>query len=366
MATAQLPILRRSAIEAASQCLFRYRRLYVEGVPDESDPALRGSSFHSAAHAYIKRLVAKQLSADAEEAALAFTEGIAVVPIPGRLIPEVRYLFDRWAQHFTLDLDAFMVAEERQETPDAVFTPDIVFGRPDALEIVDLKTYWVPLKEVQARAQWQSRFYVRNAMLKWPGFPRYVFTYSFVRYGTTLSLTFTPDELDALDRDVDAVLAMIVHANDVDEWPATPGPMCAFCTLACPVTDHPAVYPKRLTPELAHRVGGWLLAEEAKVKEVKKALKQYCTANGPVDVQGIEWANRPVEERKYPLMAVVETLRAVGLMGAFDDLTLSQSALAKVFKQFPEIQDSLADVVSAKTVFRFGAKKPGGEEGEAE
>ncbi len=362
-----LPLVRRSAIEAASQCLFRYKALWVDGIEDMNDFAARGIGFHAAAHAYVLYLVAKKIPADYDESQQAFQEGISSIAIPGRLIPEIRELYDLWARNFALDLDHFLAAEELQETEGQVFTPDLVYARPHELEIRDFKTYFQPLTEGQARTDWQARMYVRNAMVKWPGFPSYRFTFDFVRFGTTVSLTFTPEELQALDRDVNAVLGMIATAAETGLWPATPGPACTYCTLACPVVDQPPILPIRLTPQQAPIVGEWILAAEQQLKAAKKALKGFCAANGPVDVQGIQFDNRPVEERRYPITAVLDELKMINAVGGFDAgtaeaLTISHSALGKLFRQFPVLKDRLSTVVQAKTSYRFGAKKPGGDE----
>ena len=367
-----LPILRRSAMEAASQCLFRYEKLWIQGVEDQSDYALRGIAFHAAANRYIHHLLTAGTPQDFDLAKIAFQEGLATVPIPGRLLPEVRDLFDRWAEHFALDLDHFLTAEERQDTEGQVFTPDLVYGRPHELEIRDFKTFYVALTEVQARADWQARFYIRNAMRKWPGFPLYRFTFEFVRLGKVLSLTFTPDELDALDRDVDSVLGMIQHATATGVWPATPGQACTYCELKCPLVDQQAILPKRfLTPQLAQQGAALIIAAEQQIKIAKKTLKAYCVANGPILVNGVEWANRPVEERRYPVSAVMEALQARNALGIFDapskGLTISHSALSKLFRQFPELEDALSIHVQAKTTYRFTARKPGiGDDGEDE
>ena len=368
-----VPILRRSAMEAASQCLYRYKALWIDGVEDQSDYALRGIAFHAAANRYIYLLLGAGTPQDFDLAKIAFLEGIATVPIPGRLIEEVRLLFDRWAEHFALDLDHFLTAEERQDTEGQVFTPDLVYGRPHELEIRDFKTFYVALTEAQARQDWQARFYVRNAMRKWPGFPSYRFTFEFVRLGKVLSLTFSPDELDALDRDVDAVLGMIQHATTTGIWPATPGSACTYCTLRCPLVDNPAVVPQRFSsPQLAQQGAALVLAAEQMLKVAKKTLKAYCVANGPILVNGVEWANRPVEERRYPLDALMEVLRSRNLLGAFDQsaaqgLTISHSALSKLFRQFPQLVEDLSPFVQSKTSYRFSARKPGvGDDGEDE
>jgi hypothetical protein len=367
-----VPLMRRSAMESASECLFRYKAIWIDGVEDQSDYALRGIAFHAAANRYIHALVENQTPQDHDIAKIAFLEGIATVPIPGRLVLEVRELFDRWAEHFAVDLPHFMLAEERQERSDQVFTPDLVYGRPNELEIRDFKTFYVELTETQARSDWQARWYIRNAMRQWPGFASYRFTFEFVRLGKTLSLTFSPDELDALDRDVEAVLGMVAKAAKSGVWPATPGPACTYCELKCPIVDNLAVIPKRfLTPDLAREGAALAIAAEQAVKLAKKTLKQYCVANGPLVVNGVEWANRPVEERRYPVSAVMEALQARNAAGIFDQptkgLTISHSALSKLFKQFPELEDALKVFVQAKTSYRFSAKKPGiGDDGDDE
>lgn len=367
-------LARRSAVEAASQCLYRYNQIWLCGVDDQSDYAARGIAFHACAHRYIERLVAKELVADHEEAVVAFIEGIATSRLPGRLVKEVRELYDRWAERFALDLDHFLAAEERQDNPDSVFTPDLVYARPHELEMQDWKTFFVALTETQAREDWQARFYVRNAMKKWPGFPSYRFTFVFVRLGKTLSLTFSPTELDALERDVAAVLAQVQESRRTGIWPATPGGACAYCELKCPIIDQPALMPKRfLAAEQVPQFAAWVLAADQMLKQGKKALKAYCVANGPVMVGNVEYANRPVLERKYPVDALMKVLEARNLMGAFDQqdqakgLTISHSALSKLFKQFPLLEKDLAEAVQEKTSYRFSARKPGvGDDEESE
>ena len=147
--TTTLPILRRSAIQTATSCLHRYKAIWVDGVPDQTDLALFGIGFHACAHAYIQRLVSLQLKADAEEAAIAFREGIASALTPQRLVGKLRELFLLWAERFEFDPEWFLLAEEHQiGKTDQTFTPDLVYGRPDGLQIVDFKTFWHPQSEV--------------------------------------------------------------------------------------------------------------------------------------------------------------------------------------------------------------------------
>ena len=363
----QLVPLRRSAIEAAGHCLFRFNKLYNDGVPEQSDPALRGIAFHACAHRYILRLVDRQLRSDAEESRLGFAEGIASVSdFPARLVMEVRTLFDRWAERFELDLNAYLTSEEHAERSEQTFTPDLVYIRPSGLEIVDFKTFWVGLTETQARADWQTRWYIRNAMVEWPNCPKYIFTYHFVRLNAVLSVEFQPHELDDLQREIEAVQSRILESTRTGQWPATPGPACTYCNLACPALDNWPIVPKRLTASLATDVAGKLVAAEQMLKLAKKALKGYCAENGPLSVNGVIWDNRPSISRSYSIDVVLEVFKklkidrqAVEVIAAGGDLSLSHSALKRIFRLYPDAEQMLEGLAKEKTTYRFSAQRPG-------
>ena len=396
--TEALTVYRRSELEGAD-CLHRYRQIWIEGVDDSSDYALRGQAFAAIKHDYLERLVAQGLTQDEEEARAAFIAGIAASRCPDRLIPEVRDLWDRHAERFELRLDRFVAAEEKQlpvlckacrkgwyvaeirptnntcpscgsadlELRPFVFTPDLVLAHPEGnvLEIVDDKTFFIALTEAQAQASFQGRFYVRYGMARWPGFTTYRFTFNFVRLGKQVSVDYTQADLDRLEREVDASVAKIEQAKIDDYWPATAGPSCTYCELKCPLADRPAIVPKRFTlPEQAVTVASWILAAETQLKTAKKALKAYCAVNGAVDVQGVAFDNRPVLQRTYPIDHVIAAMTAAGVekdaatLGA-GSLTISHSALAKLFRSYPALEQELLPFQASKTTYRFGAKKPG-------
>lgn len=361
-----LPVLRRSAMQSAKSCLFRYNQLWNLHVPDQNDFSLRGIGFHSCAHRYIERLVHAQLEQDAEEAKLAFTEGIASALIPAHLVPEVREIFYGWAERFGLSLQRFVAAEEHQIGKNQqTFTPDLVYADGACLEIIDFKTYWATLTEEQVRNDWQVRFYIYNAQRIWPNFPTYRFTHSYVRFGTNVSVEFQPSDLAAFADEVEAIVATIQEATERNEWPATAGSDCPVCSLKCPLADNPAVTPVRFTvPQQAQMVGSWLLADDSRRRAAQKALKAYCAANGPLRIGEMTFDNRPTQTRTYPIEDVMKILQARGIMGAFDKdtspgLTISHSALSKLFRAYPALESDLLPVQQAKTTYRFSAKKPG-------
>lgn len=364
--TQALTVYRRSQVEDCD-CLFRWNAIWNKGVDDSSDFSLRGQAFAHIKHLYVMRLVKAMVPADEEEARAAFIQGIAEHQTPQRLIPELRDLFMRHAEVFELDLQRFVTSEERQTGDGLSFSPDLVYAHAGELEILDDKTFWSALTEVEARQSFQGRFYSHQARLRWPNFRSYRFTFCFVRFNKFVSVVYSQSELDQVDLEIKAAIARLQHAEATQQWPAVAGPSCRYCELLCPIASEQQRIPIRLNAVQAPQVAAWVLTADKMVKGMKKALKAYCSANGPVSVGGIEFDNRPITERKYPVEFVLELLTKRGVAGAFKDdgaLTISHSALKPLMKQFPQLEADLASVVQEKQAWRFSAKKPGGDESE--
>lgn len=374
MTTQPITVYRRSLLQGIVEgCLKRVKDIWIDGVDDTSDLALVGIAGHAVKHAYIQRLIEKQIPQDQEEAHEAFVEGIGASQTPSRLIPELKRVWDFHVEYFELPLDRFVAAEEHQTEGNIAFTPDLVLAHPERneLEIVDDKWGWAPpLTEPELKGLFQARVYSRYGMERWKGFDTYRFTIHSVRFGKTASVSFTRTELDSVDIELRSAIATVEHAQQTGLWPAMAGPSCRFCELPCPIADDQRALPKRLlTAEQAQMVGAYLLADAAKDRALKAALKGFVAAHGPVSVNGVEYDNRPVEERKYPVDKVMEILTARNVLGAFEEqpgqaLTLSYSSLAKLFKRFPQLEQDLAPFVQSKETYRFSARKPG--EGEDE
>ncbi len=371
--TTALKVYRRSELEAVSDgCLHRYRALWREGVNDTTDLALIGIGGHAVQHAYITRLVAAQVPSDAEEAQAAFVEGIANAQTPARLVPEVKKIWDFHVPHFELPLEQFVAAEEHSESGNVGFTPDLVLAHPDRneLEIIDFKWGWnPPVTEEELRTLFQARVYSRYGMDRWPGFSTYRFTLNAVRFGKYVSVVFTLADLDQVDTEIQAAVATIHQAEATGQWPAIPGPACHFCELECPIEDPGSLIPKRVIGEEAARaLGSLLLVNKQRNAAWTKVLKGYVTSHGGVDCGGMVWDNRESQERKYPISEVMRVLKLAEIGGSLTDgLTISHSALAKVFKAVPAVEEALEPSVQTKPKYSFSAKKPGAiDEGESE
>lgn len=372
---ADLKIYRRSELETikpqidADGCLFRYKAIWIDGVDDTSDVALIGIGFAAVKHAYIMKLVEAQVAQDFDLAREAYVEGVAHAQTPSHLLPELQQLWIFHAEKFELPLERFVAAEERGSAGDVGFTPDLVLAHPERneLEVIDDKSGWhPPLTEDVLRGLFQARVYMRYALDRWPRFTSYKFTLNAVRFNKATSVSFSVEDLDKVELEVRAAIATIEGAAISGHYPATPGPSCHFCTLACPVAEQSVALPVRLPKEGMAALGSWILVADKHVKAAKKLLKAAVAVYGPTTINGVEWNNRPSESASYPIHDVMQVLELRGAMGAFEDpsLTISRSALSKLFKKFPGLEDDLLPVVKTKTIYRFGAKKPGPPNGD--
>ncbi len=367
--TQALTVYRQSELKSISDgCLFRFKAIWRDGVDESSDLSLVGTGLHKVKHRYILALVANQIPQDLDLAREAFTAGVGAAQTPARLIPEMRKLWDWHAEWFDLPIDHFLASEEREEHGGVSWSPDLVLAKDHELEIVDDKWGWAPpLTPEELHDNFQARVYSYYAMQRWPNFPRYRFTISANRFQKLVSVVFTHADLDNVEREIAASIAIVEEAERTDHWPAVAGPACRFCELACPL-ELPAVAPKRfLVRDEAERIGGLIRAGEQQIKLAKAALKAYVSAHGPVPCNGLEWNNRPTSLTTYPLQAVLDLLSKRGAMGAFDfqanpKMVISASALAPVLKQFPDIAQDLSSVAMEKTGCRFSCAKPGQDE----
>ncbi len=364
-----MKIYRRSELETiapqvdAQGCLLRYREIWINGVDDTSDPALLGIGFASIQHRYIQMLVDNQIGQDFDLAIAAYSAGVAAAQTPSRLLPELRQLWQFHAETWELPLERFVAAEERGSVGDVGFTPDLVLAHPEknALEVIDQKSGWhPPLTEVALKGLFQARVYSRYARDRWPNFSRYLFTLEAVRFKKKTTVEFTNEELDQVELEVQGAIATIEEAKRADHWPATPGPSCHFCTLACPVAEQAVALPVRLPREMVPKLAAWLLVADKQLKAAKKLMKASVATYGAVTVNGVTWDNRPSESQSYPIQSLMDVLQLRGGMGAFEDpdLTISKSALKKLFKAYPGLEEDLVGAVKTKTTYRFGPAKP--------
>lgn len=368
-------------------------------IEDRGDESQRGIGFHEVAFRYIDRLAKSKTAADRDEASLAFKEGVALSQVPTRLVNQVKRLWDPFTEWFQLDLDAYFAAEEQQVAffclscswrggedevvwkgsgtpidpaveccpecsgPVSGFTwiPDLVYVRPQGIEIVDWKTYYKGLTEEQAAGEFQLKFYLWQALNLWPGFSSYTFTFNFVRLRYSVSVTFTPEQIEAFSDEVKGIALSIHEAKRTRNYPAIPGSHCSLCRLKCPVADNRFRLPVRITrDEERDAIAGRVLALEQELRQLKKILKGYCETEGGFQHGGQVFAFWPEDERRFPADQVLTYLKERGI--DVSGITLSASALGDLAnpKKAPDHQLKFLDEVAVtKRGWTFRHRKAG-------
>lgn len=333
-------------------------------VEDKGDESQRGIAFHEIAFRYIDRLARLNLKADAEEAALAYQEGIALSQVGPHLLKDVNKLWERFSANFELQPHAYLMAEERQETDRFTWIPDLVYIFPNRVTIKDWKTYYKGLTPEQARNEFQLKFYLLQAKDIWPGFQEYEFVFVFVRLGFEVSIVMRPDDVEAFRPEVEAITLAMDEAARTGNYPAIQGSHCGLCRLKCPLADNPYKLPARLqTVKDAQAAFGRVLSLEQELKALKKALKAWCMTEGPLYYNGQEFIHLSNTSRKFPAAAVIDFLRERGtdesLIAA---LMLSKSSLgdfAHPKRSSPAILEMLQDIERATMKWTFRHRKAG-------
>lgn len=372
---APLRLFRRSALEAAS-CLKRFHEVIDLGLEDSSPASRRGVAFHHIAlREYVPALVRMRVTRSPRLLEEAFRRGIVAVQCPPNLVAEVEDLVFAWGERFELDLDAFLMAEERQVTNRVDWTPDLVYAYRNTptgslLLIVDQKTYYAILGEAEVRDEFQVQVYVRNAMQQWPGFDRYGFEMQFVRYNRSVFVEFKPEELESLDRRVRAIIGTIEDATAADHWPAQPGDHCGYCRLKCDAADDPRVIDRRAeTYDEAQVVLGRVLALRRMIDSDMAMLRAYTTTEGPVRLGDAEVAHRQTIRSRYPALAVLEVLERHAFAPP-PGLAFSKTALEQILdrklvaRRHPELVAEVKGLAVESATTRFGIGKAGNQERE--
>lgn len=351
-----LPVMSRSALEA-SQCGHRYNEIYVQGRKDESEISVRGTTLHACGKRYVTRLAAAQTPMDIGESEAAFLEGCAETGVPAQLVPEVRNVWARHVEHFELNLEAYVAAEEKRVNTTAripyEFKPDLeyVFYHESRVEIWDMKSYYVAFSDAVARELVQTRYYMWAAMQEYPGFQTYQMTYWFPRLNRFAVASFSHEEFGVLDQEIQAMEVSRRRRHLDNDWSALPGDVCTFCSLKCPVLDNPKTGLLRVNNlDDYKRIAGRLIVEKKWQSEAQKALKRWSTINGPVDVGGIVFAHRTGQKISYPAAAVVDEMRARGVHPVF---FVSKSSLKDHFKVTPRLEVELEPLAITKTTNSF-------------
>lgn len=321
-----------SSIEAA-ECPFYYHEEYISGHravqdgPDTPHNLLFGRMAHMVAEKYVRTLIRKKMTADID----AFQQILEVCWESNVYMPESKHdeLVDvmlPWAETFSIDPDKVWGAEVELAfnwilDPVAWDAPDKwLRAKLDRVEIYpdvslavieDYKTgFYVPPVKKQQQAL-QTIIYPFTLHLRNPYLEHFRMVFNYIRWNKQVvidfhmpsavplsedSIPFDPGKIETKLRTfTERMLKKI--ADPEAEWPAIRCTRCAICRYECPLLTM-GITPLR-TEQQAADMAGQIAAMEAKVKELKDALKDFTKATETaVPVHGGEWGWKVSETRR--------------------------------------------------------------------
>jgi hypothetical protein len=184
-----------------------------------------------------------------------------------------------------------------------------------------------------------------------------------VRLRYQVSITMTPEDIDAFSDEIKGIALAIYEAQRTKNYPAIPGSHCRLCRLQCPIASNKFRLPVRVTSqEERDAVAGRVLVLEQELRQTKKVLKGYCDEAGGFTYNGEDFGHWPTTERRYPADQLLTWLKDHG----FDvsHVTLSATGLAHLAnpKKAPEaVLQELARVVQEDQCWPFRHRKHGAE-----
>lgn len=362
---------RRSALEAFADCPAKYEGEYLLGVENSSGESRRGTAFHAARELYIRKLLAVRETDNPALALEALEEARVIHVLPTDEWLDVESLWWRYVERWKFPLDLYVQTESTLGHKGLSFTPDLVLvADADVLTIEDLKTSWhMPSQDMLARS-FQTRFYLAQARIIYPGFARYVMVYDYVRYNTQLTVELEPSVLDDCDRQLQELTTAMDAADESGKFPAYGGSHCGFCKRRCPgVADSLATLPTRVGPKKdsllkiiqAHAI----LQRQA--DQLYDALKAAAKAEGPLRAAGVEWSYRSRSRKLYPLLPVAKALVDAEVVDI--PLFVSASNLAPALERNRhklELRNAIDALAVTKVETVFGQTKDVNPKAEAE
>jgi RecB family exonuclease len=377
-----LPRLSPSRLEAWDRCPAAYRFEYVLRLPQpigDQRPRLLGSVAHALLEDYLQeslRMGERPPSARVAESAAGLLEQDGVPGAGGDLIREATGLVTRWLAQWTVPVES-IVAVERALAVDQSGThvawdaaDAFIRGRLDLVAVagshatvLDWKSGWVSEDEEGLRVAWAPGLY---AALLWAWAPRLEqisVEYHYLRTGRVARVVMTrADAVETLAwaRALAFRIALaLATPEDPAAFPPRPSTACGTCPWVnrCPA-GHAALEAMAEGPIAdgaeARRLGGLLLAGEARVGRLRERLKQYLQDRAPLTFNGIELGFFPTKGR-YDAAAVFRSATDAG-----DDpwplLAADGRALSAFLKRQPGAERVLAGAWTATPPW-FGHRK---------
>lgn len=353
-------------------CDLLYRQAVIDKKPEPpNEYSMRGREIHKVISTHINHLVKSKLKTDhAHWAHLtkAVTGDAADIlkDLGGKLVIDPEKV---WKTEHKIALTADFRAAEAPPVSGWSYemTLDLITLHDDqTAEISDWKSYY----GIVDPDTFQARLYSLGLMMLNPNLTKVIFRMEFVRWGVGRSITFTRDNVEALQAEAGSYRArqLLLHANGHQMEP-TAGNHCRYCPLlatTCPLSD---VLPgaKMEPPDIVERL---VYFREA-AKRLEGGLRDWCKEQGPVEyndraghIYRAAWGTST--RKSFPL---IETAKIIAdwqnrtKEDLASKLTVGGLSTPLKAKKRADLADALADVAEVKISgkFKLGLVKDDGE-----
>jgi len=361
-----------SQLKKYRECPGSWKDDKILRLPQEtSDPAIFGSTFHDLTAHYDLHCKSRQVQTDYGAADAIFEVVMRDHPEAAPQRAELGELFAEYIQRTIVDFDHLIGVEMPLDTEIAGvhFTGTLDrlfrFQDPFALTVRDHKSDGRIRTQAEVDTDWQLSIYAMLAArtVNWTG--DVAVEMLFDRYGVLRRSVRTPEQIEGTVEDIAALIETIqgslkvVPAITLDEaFPYTPGSRCSICGTrsSCPrlkkLADEDGVS-VIVTTEDEQAAFVQYVALAARLNQVTKVLKRYCSTHGNIIMNGLDLGFHVSESYKYPTVQTVDILKAHKI----DPLTLLKvdtTGVKKLVRAGGETAEALIRIRTdaSKTTFK--------------
>jgi len=323
-----------SSLETYRRCPRKYRMIYIDdiGRGEPTDPMLRGSAVHRFAADYVKHCRENGLETDLSEVPVIVQK--ALKGMPDTIRSEVLALAHTFAENHTVPTGGNLYVEEEFGGEfDGIrfrgFLDLVEVGATGRVVVVDYKTDWQLRSQADVDRDPQLDRYALLAWLHFDQPEEITVALDFVRHGVVRESTRTAEQIQSIAR---SLVADVKQIEEDEEFEARVGAECQWCphTRRCEafqaaVVENTAPIMDEETAVLAaQRRAALTVALDA----VNAELKPWCSANGNVQIPGLEVGFFSSESYRYPVTELIRVLKDAGM----DAVPYLQAATTKVKK----------------------------------
>jgi CRISPR/Cas system-associated exonuclease Cas4 (RecB family) len=336
-----------SRLSAYQNCPRFYKARYIEKRPEAPSEALeRGKAVHEAIAEYTKYCLHNGLQTDLE----------FLREYPGT--DEVREILSTFADTHMIEPGNYTFEEMwKLEMSPHPWTwwgvIDLLEDKGELLVIVDYKTDHQLRSQTDVDKDPQLKYYAWMAATKFPRAQEIICGIDFVRHGVLRQTTYTRDDIPAIEKQI---ISQIQEMEADRQYQAVPGSACGYCSYT---SDCPAVLAGNVdivsTDDEAGQAAAQLIALKARVKSLEDLLKPWASANGAIEVNGMEVGFFKAESFGYETSDIFTFALENGLAPE-DVLQPNTTALKKLAKN-PDYAATLEAIATDKSTTRFTTRK---------